>query len=390
MPDTALRLDSFTESVIREMTRIADDYGAINLAQGFPDYDPPEVLIQAAQESLDSGFNQYPVTWGSPRFRNALAKKQSHYMDLDIDAERHITVTCGSTEAMMAALLAVCNPGDQIIIFSPFYENYGADAILAGAEPIFVPLYPPDFTFDPEELSLAFQNNIKALILCNPSNPCGKVFSRRELQLIADLAAEHDAFIITDEVYEHIIYTPYKHIYIASLPGMFERTISCSSLSKTYAVTGWRLGYTIAPAWLSSEIRKVHDYLSLAAPSPLQEASVTALELPASYYTELQSSYTEKRDIFISYLDRIGLPYSHPQGAYYLMLDISSFIYESDTAFCITMAKEIGVAAVPGSSFFNKPVNHFIRLNFAKKESTLHEAGNRLLKLNSLNKGKVS
>lgn len=390
MPDTALRLDSFTESVIREMTRIADDYGAINLAQGFPDYDPPEVLIQAAQESLDSGFNQYPVTWGSPRFRNALAKKQSHYMDLDIDAERHITVTCGSTEAMMAALLAVCNPGDQIIIFSPFYENYGADAILAGAEPIFVPLYPPDFTFDPEELSLAFQNNIKALILCNPSNPCGKVFSRRELQLIADLAAEHDAFIITDEVYEHIIYAPYKHIYIASLPGMFERTISCSSLSKTYAVTGWRLGYTIAPAWLSSEIRKVHDYLSLAAPSPLQEASVTALELPASYYTELQSSYTEKRDIFISYLDRIGLPYSHPQGAYYLMLDISSFIYESDTAFCITMAKEIGVAAVPGSSFFNKPVNHFIRLNFAKKESTLHEAGNRLLKLNSLNKGKVS
>jgi aspartate/methionine/tyrosine aminotransferase len=381
MPFTASRLNNFTESVIREMTRVAEQYDAINLSQGYPDFDPPPELLAAAERALREGYNQYSITWGSENFRSALAAKQSRFMGLELLPDEHITVTCGSTEAMMAALMTVCNPADKVIIFSPFYENYGADTILSGAEPVFVTLRPPDFTFDPDELRQAFQQGIKALVLCNPSNPSGKVFTKDELQLIADLAQEYDAFVITDEVYEHIVYPPHRHIYIASLPGMFERTISCSSLSKTYAVTGWRLGYVIATEVISAGIRKVHDFLTVGAPAPLQEAAVTALEFPNSYYQELQSAYAHRRDLFLSYLDETGLAYSQPQGAYYVLVDISPFGYEDDTEFCRWMAKEVGVAAVPGSSFFHKPLHHLIRLNYAKRDETLKIVGERLLQL---------
>jgi aminotransferase len=304
-------------------------------------------------------------------------------MGLEIDPDAHITVTCGSTEAMMAALMAVCNPGERVIVFSPFYENYGADAILSGAEPVFVPLHPPDFRFDPHELRAAFQQGVKALVLCNPSNPTGRVFSREELQTIAGLAQEYDAFVITDEVYEHIVYEPNRHTYIASLPGMFERTLSCSSLSKTYAVTGWRLGYVIAPPQVSAGIRKVHDFLTVGAPAPLQEAAVTALRFPADYYHALQAAYTRRREIHLDQLRKHGFSFTVPEGAYYVLVDISDFGFSSDAEFCIWMAREIGLAAVPGSSFFHEPVDHLIRLNFAKREETLIQVEEKLALLAS-------
>jgi aspartate/methionine/tyrosine aminotransferase len=381
MPAIATRLNLFSESVIREMTRVAIAYDAINLSQGFPDFDPPLELVQAAKRALDEGHHQYAITWGAPRFREALARKQSQWMGLPLGPETHVVVTCGSTEAMMVAMMTVCNPGDRVIIFSPFYENYGADAILSGAEPVFVPLHPPDFAFDRDELQRAFTGGVKALILCNPSNPTGKVFSRQELQIIADLAQEYDAFIITDEVYEHIVYAPHEHTYLASLPEMFDRTLSCSSLSKTYAVTGWRLGYVIASANVIAGARKVHDFLTVGAAAPLQEAAVTALNFPLSYYAELQAGYTRRRDCFLGFLDRAGLRYTPPQGAYYVLVDISDFGFKDDTDFCLWMAREIGVAAVPGSSFFREPVRNLVRLHFAKREETLVEAGNRLLRL---------
>ena len=381
MPKTASRLSHFTESVIREMTRLAEQHDAINLTQGFPDFDPPEELLAAAERALRAGHNQYSITWGSPRFRQALAEKQTRFMGIDIHPDEHLTVTCGSTEAMMAALMTVCNPGEKVIVFSPFYENYGADTILSGAQPIFVPLHLPHFDFDPGELKKSFQLGVKALVLCNPSNPCGKVYTPAELQIIADLAQEYDAFVITDEVYEHIVYPPHQHTYIASLPGMFERTISCSSLSKTYSITGWRLGYTIAPTNLSEGGRKVHDFLTVGAPAPLQEAAVAARRFPDSYYHHLLGDYTHRRDIFLKYLDQTGLTYNRPQAAYYVLVDISPFGFAQDTEFCYWMTEEIGVAAVPGSSFFREPVNHLIRLNFAKQEETLVEVGERLLRL---------
>jgi aminotransferase len=381
MPAIAKRLNLFSESVIRDMTRIAIEYNAINLSQGFPDFDPPSELVAAARRAMDGGHHQYAITWGAPRFRQALARKQSRWMGLPLDPDAHIVVTCGSTEAMMAAMMTVCNPGDRVIAFSPFYENYGADAILSGAEPVFVPLNPPDFQFDRDELRRAFATGVKALILCNPSNPTGKVFTRDELQFIAELAQEYDAFVITDEVYEHIVYEPHQHTYIAGLPGMFERTISCSSLSKTYAVTGWRLGYVIASSGVIGGVRKVHDFLTVGAPAPLQEAAVTALDFPLSFYEELQAAYTSRRECFLGYLDRAGLRYTVPQGAYYVLVDISDFGFANDTAFCVWMAREIGVAAVPGSSFFQEPVNHLVRFHFAKREETLAAAGSRLLRL---------
>jgi len=381
MPRTAEHLNLFTESVIREMTRIANKHGAINLSQGFPDFSPPAELLAAAQLAIQGDHHQYAVTWGAPRFRQALARKQSRFMDLDIDPDAHITVTCGSTEAMMTAMMTVCNPGDKVIVFSPFYENYGADTILSGAEPIFVPLRSPDYRFDPEELQAAFEQGAKALVLCNPSNPTGRVFSREELQIIADLAQEHDAFVITDEVYEHIVYSPHRHTYIASLPGMFERTLSCSSLSKTYAITGWRIGYVIASPEVTAGARKVHDFLTVGAPAPLQEAAVTALEFSDDYYVELQAAYTRRRDVFLSFLERANLKFTRPEGAYYVLVDIADFDHESDTAFCAWLAEEIGVAAVPGSSFFQQPIDNLIRFHFAKSESTLSAAGERLLRL---------
>lgn len=381
MPRTADRLKGFTESVIREMTRVSNQYGAINLSQGFPEADPPESVVDAARKALSDGIHQYAITWGAPRFRQALAEKQARWMGLDLDPEAHLVVTCGSTEAMMVAMMTACNPGDKVIIFSPFYENYGADTILSGAEPVYVPLRPPSYEFDPDELRAAFEKRVKALVLCNPSNPSGKVFTEEEMKTIADLACEFDAFVITDEVYEHIVYAPYRHRYLAAMPGMFERTISCSSLSKTYAMTGWRLGYVIAAPEVIQAARKVHDFLTVGASAPLQEGAVTALKLPLAYYEELGRWYTERRDLFLGYLDQAGLPYTIPQGAYYVLADVSGFKVTDDLAFCRWMAEKIGVAAVPGSSFFAEPVNHLIRFHFARKKETLKECGRRLLRL---------
>lgn len=372
------RTSVFTDSVIRRMTRISAKYGAVNLSQGFPDFDPPEAILKRLAEVSHEDFHQYSITWGAKNFREALAEKQSPRMGRQIDPESEIVVTCGSTEAMMAAMMTVVNPGDKVVVFSPFYENYGADAILSGAEPIYVPLCPPDYHFDPDALERAFQQKAKALILCNPSNPCGKVFTRQELQLIADLAEKYDVYVITDEVYEHIVYAPYEHIYFSSLPGMWKRTICCSSLSKTYSITGWRLGYTIAPAEISERIKKVHDFLTVGAAAPLQEAVVTGLRFGQDYYDGLLAEYTHKRDLFLRGLDDIGLIHNVPQGAYYVMLDISEFGYRSDLEFCETLAEKVGVGAVPGSSFFREDVNHLIRFHFAKKDETLYEALNRL------------
>lgn len=381
MPTTSSRTAGFGESVIRRMTRVAMEHGAINLSQGFPDFDPPEELRAALAETAMKGPHQYAVTWGSANFRAALAEKQRRFMGIPIDPDANIAVTCGATEAMMAAMMSVVNPGDEVVVFSPFYENYGADAILSGATPIYVPLVPPDFSFDRSTLRAAFQRKPKALILCNPSNPTGKVFTRDELLYIASLAEESDTWVITDEVYEHIVYEGAEHIYFAALPGMAERTISCSSLSKTYSITGWRLGYTIAPEAATAVIRKVHDFLTVGAAAPLQEAALAGLRLPSSYYDGLRASYTRKRDVFLRALDEAGLPYTRPQGAYYVLVDIGEFDGSNDTRFCEWLAAEGGVAAVPGSSFFRERVTNLIRFHFAKKEETLAAAGARLLNL---------
>jgi aminotransferase len=363
------------------MSRVSNRFGAINLSQGFPDFDPPKELTDALVQSAVNGPHQYAVTWGAQNFRNALAEKQKKFMGIDIDPDANIVVTCGSTEAMMAAMMTVCNPGDRVIVFSPFYENYGADAILSGAEPVFVPLHAPDFFFDRDELRRAFETKPKALILCNPSNPTGKVFTRDELLYIASLAEEFDTFVITDEVYEHIVYDGYEHVYFASLPGMKERTLSCSSLSKTYSITGWRLGYIIAAPHIIDAARKVHDFLTVGAAAPLQEAALAGLLLPDSYYAALKDIYTKKRDIFLGALDRAELKYTTPQGAYYVMVDISEFKSESDIEFSEWMTEHVGVAPVPGSSFFREDVRHLIRFHFAKREETLIAAGEKLLLL---------
>ncbi len=378
MPALSNRTKDFTDSVIRRMTRVSMKYDAVNLSQGFPDFDPPKELLDRLAEVSKEDFHQYSITWGAQNFREALAEKQSKLMGRQIDPNGEIVVTCGSTEAMMAAVMTVTDPGDKIIVFSPFYENYGADTILSGSEPIYVPLYPPEFNFNTDELEAAFKQHPKALILCNPSNPCGKVFTREELQIIADLAVKYDTFVITDEVYEHIVYAPYKHTYMASLPGMWERTISCSSLSKTYSITGWRLGYIIAPPEIIDTAKKVHDFLTVGAAAPLQEAAVTGLRFGDDYYKWLQDKYTRKRELFLKGLDDIGISHTVPQGAYYIMLDISEFGYKDDLEFCYDLAKDVGVGAVPGSSFFREDVNHLIRLHFAKKDETLNEALNRL------------
>jgi len=384
MPALSSRTSTFTDSVIRRMTRVSLQYDAINLSQGFPDFEPPRELLDRLAELREENVHQYSITWGAKNFREALARKQARFMGYDIDPEREIVVTCGSTEAMMAAMLSVVNPGDKVIVFSPFYENYGADTILCGAEPIYVPLNPPDFGFEPEVLEAAFQQHPKALILCNPSNPSGKVFSREELQLIADFAEKYDAFVITDEVYEHIVYAPWHHTYFSSLPGMRERTLACSSLSKTYSITGWRLGYVIATPEIIETVKKVHDFLTVGAAAPLQEAAIVGLNFPMSYYEELQRCYTEKRTFFLKGLDEIGLRHTEPQGAYYVLLDISEYGYEDDLNFCEELAHRVGVGAVPGSSFFREPNNSFIRLHFAKREETLKAALERLADINRM------
>lgn len=381
MPKPATRLLQFTESVIRGMTRLANRHGAINLSQGFPDFDPPEVLLAALEQAARGPHHQYAVTWGAPRFRNALAKKIARQSGLDVDPDQHLVVTCGSTEAMMVAMMTACNPGDKVIVFSPFYENYAADAILSGAEPIYVPLHPPHFGFDSAALAAAFAQKPKAIIVCNPSNPTGKVFTRAELLEILRLAEAHDAFVIMDEPYEHIVYAPHVHTYAAVLPGAFARTITCNSLSKTYSITGWRLGYVHAAPEIIAQARKVHDFLTVGAAAPLQEAAVAGLELPESYYTDLQALYARKRELFLGYLRQTGLPFTEPQGAYYVMVDISSLGFARDTDAALWFIEKVGVAGVPGSSFFREPEHRYLRFHFAKKEETLHAAGQKLLQL---------
>jgi aminotransferase len=381
MPNTSRRTAVFTESIIRDMTRVALKHGAINLAQGFPDSDPPPALIQAGKDAMDAGRHQYAITWGSPELRRALAAKFSRFSGIEADPESEFVVTCGATEAMMVAMMTVCDPGDRVGLFSPFYENYNADAILTGAVPVHVPLHPPDCRFDPAELRAAFARGLKAFILCNPNNPSGRVFTRAELLQIAALAEEFDAFVITDEVYEHIVFPPHRHVYFAALPGMRRRTLSCSSLSKTFAITGWRLGYVHAPPEIIAQARKVHDFLTIGAASPLQHAVVTALQFGPDYYERLAGDYLNQREILCGYLDQAGLAHVRPEGAYFVMIDISRFRRESDVEFAMWMTREIGVAPVPGSSFYPYPEHRFVRLHFARGAATLHQAGERLLKL---------
>lgn len=379
MKNLSERTAGFTESVIRRMTRISAQYNAINLSQGFPDFDPPKEITDRLAEVAGIGPHQYALTWGAQNFREALAEKQEHFYGMKVDPNQEIVVTCGSTEAMMAAMMSVCNPGDKVVIFSPFYENYGADTILSGAEPIYVPLKPPAFDFDGNELEDAIkQPGVKALILCNPSNPCGKVFTQEELGIIAELAIKYDIYVITDEVYEHIVYKPYKHTCIATLPGMRERTIICNSLSKTYSITGWRLGFVLASPEMIDRVKKVHDFLTVGAAAPLMEAAVTGLNFPDSYYEDLREHYTHMKNLFTDGLKDIGLSFTNPQGAYYVLVDISGFGYEDDIAFCEELARKVGVGAVPGSSFFKEPENRYIRFHFAKQDATLNAALERL------------
>ena len=390
MRELSERVGLFTDSVIRRMTRISDEYGAINLSQGFPDFDPPKPLMDALARVAYEGPHQYPVTYGAPNLREALAKKFQRQTGLVTDPETQVLVTCGGTEAMMCAMMAICNPGDKVLVFSPFYENYGADAILSGAEPIYIPLVPPDYHYDPAAIEAGIRAGAKCIIICNPSNPCGKVFSREELTEIGELAKQYDAYVVTDEVYEYMVYSPHVHTVMASLPGMAERTITCNSLSKTYSITGWRLGYMIGPEPVLEAAKKVHDFLTVGAPSPLQEAATVGLAFEENYYTEFNRMYREKRDYFLAGLDRIGLRHNVPQGTYFVMVDISEFLKLpqfsgwSDLEFCEWMIREIGVAAVPGSSFFREPVNNLIRLHFAREQSTLDEVIRRLSRLQEL------
>lgn len=378
MLELSNRTATFTDSVIRRMTRISNKYGAVNLSQGFPDFDPPKEILDRLAQVTKEDFHQYATTWGAQNFREALAAKIQHFSGQEVNPNEELVVTCGSTEAMMAAMMSVTNPGDKVIVFSPFYENYGADTILSGADPIYVPLVPPSFKFDPEVLENAFKQKPKAIIVCNPSNPCGKVFTKEELTIIADLAKKYDTFVITDEVYEHILYAPNIHTYMAALPGMKERTITCNSLSKTYSITGWRLGYTQANPEITDRIKKVHDFLTVGAAAPLQEAAVVGLKFGDDYYKDLQEKYTEKRNLFLKGLDDLKIAHTVPEGAYYIMIDISEFGYKSDLEFAEVLAEKVGVGAVPGSSFFKEPENRYVRLHFAKKNETLNEALNRL------------
>ena len=378
MPKLSNRTDTFTESMIRKMTRISIDNNAINLSQGFPDFNPPKALLDRLAEVSYENHHQYEVTWGSQAIREGLAKKHFHFTGQKIDPDKNIVVTCGSTEAMMASMLTVCNPGEKVIVFSPFYENYSADAILSSAQPIFVPLNPPDFTFDPNILEDAFKQGPKAIIVCNPSNPSGRVFTENELKIIADLAVKYDTFVITDEVYEHIVYKPFKHVYFSNLPGMRERTITCNSLSKTYSITGWRLGYVVAEEYIIDRVKKVHDFLTVGAAAPLQEAVVTALNFDDSYYDELLGIYTDRKNLFINGLKNLGFDYTDPQGAYYVMVNVGKYGVTDDIKFCEWMAREVGVGAVPGSSFFNEDINNYVRFHFAKSRETLTQALNRL------------
>jgi aminotransferase len=379
----SLKAAQFTESVIREMTRLSFKHGAVNLSQGYPDFPAPEEIKRAAREAIDADINQYAITWGSKRLRDAIAGKFERTQGVSVDPEREITVCCGSTEAMISSMLGVINQGDEIVVFEPFYENYGPDAILSGAVPRYVKLRPPDWTFDPEDLAAAFGPNTKAVILNSPNNPTGKVFERAELESIRDLCVRWNAFAITDEIYEHMLYDGAKHISIASIEGMRDRTITINALSKTYSVTGWRVGWAIAAPEVTASIRKVHDFLTVGAAAPLQEAGAKALEFPLSYYEKLASEYAVRRERLLKILTDAGFRCFKPRGAYYIMTDISAFGFPDDFALAKYLVEEIGVASVPGSSFFRDPADgkSILRFTFCKKEETLAAAAAKLSKL---------
>lgn len=383
MSPLANRVSFFTESVIREMTRLANQHGAINLAQGMPDFETPQELKDAAARAVQNGFNQYAITWGAPPLRKAIADKARRFNGIACDADENITVCCGATECMIATLLAIINTGDEVIVFQPFYENYGPDTLLSGAKPVWVALHPPDWAFDRDELRRAFTKNTRAIVINTPNNPTGHVFTRDELAFIAQLCVEHDVIAVTDEIYEYIIYSDTPHFSIATLPEMTERTVTISGLSKTFSMTGWRLGYCIAPKEITDGIRKVHDFLTVGAPHPLQIAGAAALALPDSYYAQLREDYRRRREILLGYLNEAGFELHEPEGAYYVMTDVTPFGWSNDLEFVRWMVKEIGVAAVPGSSFFSPPElgRTQVRFMFAKKEKTLHQAGERLLKI---------
>ncbi len=386
---TATRVGLFTESVIREMTRLNNLYGGVNLAQGFPDFDAPAELLEAAARAMRDGYNQYAITWGSPRLRAAIAEKMAWYNGVSVDPDAHTTVTCGATEAMIATLLAIVDPGDEVVIFEPFYENYGPDALLSGATPRYVPLNLEDVDcgFDPDALRAAFSERTKAIIINTPHNPTGKVFTRRELELIAELCQRFNVLAVTDEVYEHLLYDGRTHTSIAALPGMAERTVTINSLSKTYSVTGWRVGWAvIKDQAVTTAIRKAHDFLTVGAAAPLQEAGVLALRFPRDYYTKMAAMYQRKRDLVLRMLREAGFRCFVPYGAYYIMTEISGFGYDSDVAFSQMLVKDRGVATVPGSSFYHEPGRgrHYVRFAYPKREETLAAVGPRLAQIPSL------
>jgi aminotransferase len=381
------KAQTFTESIIRDMTRQALQHGAVNLSQGFPDFAAPDELKQAACDAINADINQYAITWGAKLFRDAIAAKTKWHLGLDVDPDREIVVTCGSTEAMIATMLATVDPGEEVILFEPYYENYGPDSILSDAKPRYVTLYPPHWTFDPDELRAAFNEKTKAIVITTPHNPTGKVFTHAELRFIADLCIEHNALVFTDEIYEHILYPDptrdVKHIAMASLDGMRERTVTINGMSKTYSVTGWRVGYAIAPPEITDAIRKVHDFLTVGAAAPLQEAGVTALNLPPSYYDKLQSGYQQRRDFLLGVLEESGFQCYKPDGAYYIMTDIREFGFANDIEFTKHLVRDIGVAVVPGSSFYHHPElgAQQVRFCFCKRDETLQAAAERLIKL---------
>ena len=380
MKELSRRNARFTDSVIRRMTRIANANNAINLAQGFPDFDPPKAITDRLAEIAPLGPHQYPITMGAPNFRRALARKCGRFMGRTLDPETEIVVTIGSTEAMVDTIFALTNPGDKVALFSPYFENYHAQLIMADCEPVYVPLIPPEFNFDPNVLEDAFRQGVKAILICNPSNPSGKVFTREELELIAGLCVKYDAYAIMDEVYEHIVYDDNRHTYMNSLQGMWERTVSCSSLSKTYSITGWRIGYAIAPEEIMDRIKQYHDFNAVGAPAPLMEAAIVGLDMPESYYVEFQAHYAHMKKLFTDGLRSLGIPFTDPQGTYFTLVDIGPFLKkgQTDVEFCEEMAVKVGVACVPGTSFFMEDVQNIVRVHFAKRDETLLEALNRL------------
>jgi len=381
------RVQGFTESVIREMTRVNAEYGGVNLAQGFPNFQPPKELLEAAHRALDGDFHQYAITWGARNLREAVARKFERFYGQPVNPGTQVTVCCGSTEAMLATLLAVLDPGDEIIIFEPFYENYGPASIISGARPVYVPLEPPEFTFDPDRLARAFSPTTRAIVFNSPNNPTGKVFSLRELEIIAELCQRHDALAVTDEIYEHIVYDGRRHIPIATLPGMRDRTVTISGVSKSYSVTGWRIGYTISPPDIAVGIRRAHDFITVGAPAPLQEAAVTALDFPEAYYVGLREAYQARRDLLRPLLEKAGFRSYEPRGAYYILTECAHFIERlglaDDTAFAMYLIRECGVATVPGSSFYvHQDLGRTkIRFCFPKTDDILLDAGQRLQKL---------